>query len=178
MMDFDQLDRDDYLGTCTFDLSKLKVKEADAEGGREDLELNLSDSKTNEPISSTISLSVRILSLAAVESVRVEVVYEYERWTPTGGWGKKFPGNLFSTDPGCWSDGTVLKFAMSMEEVEPEVEEGWAVKDGWAMVCGHEIRADGWMFGNSFSSKGWSKSPGPVHFCRRRSWERKLITKK
>ncbi|GMI43806.1 hypothetical protein TrCOL_g12223 [Triparma columacea] len=171
VMDYDYMDRDDYLGSVVYNLSKLTAKAADTKV-KEKITLNLVDVKTGEPVNSTVSIEVEIVSLEAFNCIRTDVVFEYERWTPTARWGSSYPGHLLPTDPGSWSDSTCSNFGMDMTSIAPPLPEGWKSPDGWVMVCGGvSTRPDGWQFGNSFKG-GWSKNASNLNFCRRRRWER------
>ena len=111
VMDFDYLDRDDYLGTVTYNLSKLSATVPDT-GVAEDLTLTLVDVKTGSSINSTVSIKVSVLTQSSFASIRTDVVFEYERWTPTGKWGSDYPGHLLPSDPGSWSDENAKVFGM------------------------------------------------------------------
>lgn len=94
--------------------------------------LSLSDISTGDKIpQAVVSLGVQVLTMEEYENQLHETIYEYERWTPTGGWGSDYPGHLLPTDPGRWSNEDGSKFGMDMADVENVLSEGMVSVDHW-----------------------------------------------
>ncbi|GMH82973.1 hypothetical protein TL16_g09441 [Triparma laevis f. inornata] len=139
--DQDSMSKDDYLGTTKLDLKGLNLS-----GGGDAVHnhtLDLLDVKTGDKVpNSKVFIAIQVKTAAEMASEQHELVYEYERWTPTGGWGKKYPGNLLPTDPGCWSDEKGGKWSMDMSEVALPIPEGMHSVD---VTLGDGGRLDVWV---------------------------------
>ncbi|GMH62802.1 hypothetical protein TrST_g12876 [Triparma strigata] len=165
--DEDKMSKDDYLGTTKLDLKGLELEK----GFAQTFTLDLLDVKTGDKVpSAKVFIGVQLQTAAEIASEQHETVYEYERWTPTGGWGKKYPGHLLPSDPGCWSDGSFEKWSMTMEEVELPIPEGMHSLEHW-------VTEGDWMFGTDFRQKTWMNKKSNISFVRRRAWVRKCETK-
>lgn len=88
VMDYDYMDRDDYLGSVVYNLSKLTAKAADTKV-KEKITLNLVDVKTGEPVNSTVSIEVEIVSLEAFNCIRTDVVFEVRIMAEPGRGGRR-----------------------------------------------------------------------------------------
>ena len=118
--DKDSFTKDDYLGTTKVDLKDVEIS---TPGITEQfLSLSLSDISTGEKIpQAAVNVGIQVLSMTEFENQLHETIYEYERWTPTGGWGSDYPGNLLPTDPGRWGNEDGSKFGMDMTYVGEHV---------------------------------------------------------
>ena len=117
--DQDSISSDDYLGEC---VTKVVGELSGEEGDIRSLDLLAGD--TGEKIEgSSVQLTVKIAP-SLLNLTTHQVIYQYCRWTPTGGWGSTFPGHLLPSDPGGWSDKNGIKWGASLGEVEPDMGGG------------------------------------------------------
>lgn len=166
--DKDIFTKDDYLGTTKLDLKDVEITLGMAEAFHT---LSLSDIKNGEKISSaTVTIGVQVKTMEEYEAELHDTIYEYERWTPTGGWGSDYPGHLLPTDPGRWSSEDGSKWGMEMAEVEPPIPEGMVSSDHWQ-------NEGGWVYGQDFRQKEWTATKITVSFARRREWGRRCHKK-
>jgi hypothetical protein len=170
VIDYDKYNQNDYLGTCMVVLKHLPLLK---EGAVLEQQLDLLDKETNNRIEGPkVFVQLAVKPSSVVESTHHETVYEYERWTPIGGWGK----SMLPTDKGCWSNGDFSEWGSTMAAVESVhigTQDGrqWASELGWAMQSSGG-NSEGWWFAVDLGNREWVDKAGTLHCVRRRKWVR------
>ena len=120
--DHDTLSSHDYLGSATLPLTSVELT---LDWSPTMHSLGLVNSQTGESIPDCASVQLAVNKSESREGLIVnQIVFEYERWTPTGGWGHKYPGHLLPTDPGCWSTKGKEKWGMELKDIEGTLNPG------------------------------------------------------
>ncbi|GMI53819.1 hypothetical protein ScalyP_jg9406 [Parmales sp. scaly parma] len=188
VFDYDSITSDDPLGDGVASLSDALLLSSEEENintntNTEVKSISMVDVKTGESIPDNASIQISLNTFNSFNGVSAhQVVYEYQRWTPTGGWGSY----LLPTDPsGHWSNKSASTWGKTLKEIYDDVEvhksnELRSFEFGVWSLPGDTSDADnaaGWKFGNDFRQSGWSRTASNLLFCRRRRWCRKFVVK-
>lgn len=175
VVDYDKLSKNDYLGSSVVALKNLNLAIGQGEASHV---LKLTDIDSGEILESCkINVGIELKTEREVDAVNYETVFEYERWTPTGGWGKERVGHLLPGDKGVWSTHDKSLWAMTLEEVELDKigggdEREWVSDEGWKLETSGAVHVQGWWFSLDMNNREWMSKAGPLHCCRRRKWVR------